>query len=561
MTLTSLPFLIFVCSSLVVYYIVPRKFRWIVLLIASFTFYGIVCFQYFPFILFTILTTYGAAVWEEKLQERRSAVVKSHKEDWDSSFKKKYKKQTSTYKRLLLAGVLVLNFAILFLLKGYIQMFFPEAAFSKALDSLGIILPLGISFYTFQSMGYIIDVYRGKTKAEKNPARLALFVSFFPQIIQGPISIYDDLAAQLYDGHELKFENIKYGFELVLWGLVKKFVIADRAVVLLNQLVKYGEILPALYTLCALLIYALQLYADFSGGIDMIRGIAEMFGINMAENFRRPYFSRSLGEYWRRWHITLGRWLKDYLFYPIAMSGPFFRLGKKAKKVFGAHIGKELPGCIATLITFVVIGIWHGANWKYVGFGLWNGLILFASGMLKPVFAKTNEGLHINTESVPWRVWQMFRTFLLVLAGYAFDIADGLKDALNMIYTASIGVISDLIHGSFAAFEPLRNFLVASDKFSNEVAERIVNYNYTWETIFKFTGFDYGDLIVIILGVGVIFTVSLIQEKTKKSLRVSIDEKKPSLEWTLVVLATVTIILMGCYGSGITAGEFVYMNF
>ncbi|MDO4206536.1 MAG: MBOAT family O-acyltransferase [Lachnospiraceae bacterium] len=537
MTFTSFSFLIFMAATLVVYYVCPKKFRWIILLLASGTFYGIVCLKYMPFLIFTILTTFFAAIGEEKIQDKRSAELKSHKEDWSSEEKKKYKQTTKIQKRLLLVAPLVLNFGILFVLKGYLQMALPNAGISAFLTSIHILLPLGISFYTFQSMGYLVDVYRGKTKAEHNPAKFALFVSFFPQIIQGPIAIYDDLAKQLYDGHDLEFENIKFGFQLILWGLIKKMVIADRAAPILNEILANKAEYGGFATLFAVLIYALQLYADFSGGIDIARGVAQMLGVTMAENFRRPYFAKSLAEYWRRWHITLGAWLKNYLFYPIAMSNGFFKIGKKAKKVFGSYIGKELPGCIATLITFLVIGIWHGANWKYVGFGIWNGGILFISTLLKPVFLKMNEKLHIREKSFGWRLWQMLRTFLLVLGGYVFDIADGLGDAFSMLKNTTAGAVTDLANGTAKAF--LGSF-----------RQMLMNL-----------GMDGKDLVLIITGLIVMIVVSIIQEKSQKSLRGMIDQKTKWLEWVLMVAATMAVIILGVYGPGIKPGEFVYMQF
>ena len=537
MTLTSFSFLIFVTATLLVYYICPKRFRWIVLLVASFVFYAIVCWKYFPFILFTMLTTFFGALWVEGLQEKRSRLLKENKEIWSAEEKKKRKAETKRDKRLIIALVLVLNFGILFILKGYLSLVIPGFDPISTLTGGKLLLPLGISFYTFQSMGYLVDVYRGKTKAQRNFAKLALFVSFFPQIIQGPIAVYDDLAHQLFEGHDLSYENLKFGFQLILWGLMKKMILADRIVLILNELLADRASYGGLGSLAALLIYALQLYADFSGGIDIARGVAQMLGINMAENFRRPYFSCSLGEYWRRWHITLGAWLKNYLFYPIAMSNAFFKLGKKAKKAFGAHVGKELPGCIATLITFIVIGLWHGANWKYLGFGLWNGGILFASGLLKPVFLKTNEKLHIRTSSFGWKLWQILRTFVLVLVGYAFDIADSLGDSIQMLKEATAGVVRQIADGSAGG---------AGSAFTK---------------VLEAARLSMADVAVILMGLAVMIAVSVIQEKTGKSMRVWIDEKKHWIEWTLTIAAALAVIFMGMYGPDVRPGDFVYMQF
>ena len=227
MELISLQYAAFVLVSVVLYYIIPKKYRWIVLLAGSLFYYVYVCKFYVGFILFTIVSTYTIARIIDGQLVKETAIVKSHKEDWDRQTRKQYKAKGRKKRAALLILGLVLNFGILAFLK-----YIPYA------ESLGLLLPLGISFYTFQSMGYLIDVYREKTKPETNIARFALFVSFFPQIIQGPIAVYDDLAKQLYVGHKFDIENIKKGILLILWGMLKKMVIADRALPIVNLITK-----------------------------------------------------------------------------------------------------------------------------------------------------------------------------------------------------------------------------------------------------------------------------------------------------------------------------------
>lgn len=184
------------------------------------------------------------------------------------------------------------------------------------------------------------------------------------------------------------------------------------------------------------LLYALQLYADFSGGIDVSRGIAQILGIEMAENFRRPYFSKSINEYWRRWHITLGAWMKEYIFYPLSLSSTFLTASKKMKATkfgatqAGAHIAKVLPTAFASLIVFLIVGVWHGASWKYVVFGLWNGGVIMLSILMKPLFDGALKKLHINPNNFFWRLFQMLRTFVIVCIGYVFDIAPSFRQAM-----------------------------------------------------------------------------------------------------------------------------------
>ena len=400
--------------------------------------------------------------------------------------------------------------------------------------TLKLVLPLGISFYTFQSMGYIVDVYREKTAAQRNPFKLLLFVSFFPQIIQGPISIYDQLAHQLFEPHEFSFTRMKHGMELILWGFFKKLVIADRAAVLITAVEKdYAQYNGTALTF-TILLYALQLYADFSGGIDISRGVAQIFGIDMIDNFKRPYFSRSINEYWRRWHISLGGWLKNYLFYPIAMSNVFINAGKKMKNTrfgktaAGAHVAKVLPTSVASLIVFLVVGVWHGADWKYVAFGLWNGLIIMISILLEPIFKSINEKLHIKPTNVPFMLFQMLRTFIIVLVGYVFDVAPSFSQAMR----------------TFALF------------FTNQ------SLSTGWSQISNL-GLGKKDYIVILGGAVIILIASLIQENAKDGLNIreKLDKKPFILRYALLFVGVLSIVIFGIYGSGYNAADFVYMQF
>lgn len=540
MSFTTVNFLLFVAATVLLYFLLPlKKCKWVVLLAASYFFYLCASYKFAAFILFTTISTYLFALWIDKVSQNSKAKVKANKANWDKEQKKKYKNKIKIQKRLIMALVLVLNFGILAFLKYY--NFFAGSlndllgifgiAFSA--PTLKLILPLGISFYTFQSMGYIVDVYREKVAPEKNPLKLALFVSFFPQIIQGPISFYDQLAHQLYEPHKFDFTRFKHGMQLILWGYFKKLVIADRAVIALTTVTDNYTAYNGTTITFTVLLYALQLYADFSGGIDISRGVAQIFGIDMAQNFKRPYFAKDINDYWRRWHITLGAWLKNYVFYPIAMSKQFINMSKNIKNTkfgntkAGSHIAKVLPTSIASLIVFLIVGIWHGANWKYVGFGLWNGLIIMISILLKPVFDFVLAKLHINPKSFLYGVFQMFRTFIVVLVGYVFDIAPSFSGALNMIK------------------------LSLFDQHIRTGITQICNL-----------GVGKKDYVVLLIGMLVIFVVSVIQERNSStSLRVMLDKKPLILRWSLTLVCLVTVLIFGIYGPGYNPAEFVYMQF
>lgn len=525
---------------MLVYFLFPlKKQKWVVLLAASYVFYLFAGYKYVAFILFTTISTYLIALWIEKITTSSKAVIKQNKADWSREQKKKYKDKIKTRKRLVMALCLVLNFGILAFLKYYN---FFAGSLNDVMGSFGIgfsaptlslFLPLGISFYTFQSMGYIVDVYREKTPAERNPLKFALFVSFFPQIIQGPISIYDQLAKQLYEPHSFDFTRFKHGIELILWGLVKKMIFADRAVEAINTVTaSYGSYNGTTLTF-TILLYAFQLYADFSGGIDISRGVAQIFGIDMMENFKRPYFSKDINEYWRRWHMSLGNWFKNYLFYPLAMSSLFINISKKIKgskfgsTAAGTHIAKVLPTSIASFIVFFMVGVWHGANWKYIGFGVWNGGIIMLSVLMKPVFEWVIKKLHINAKSLPYTVFQIFRTFIVVLVGYVFDVAPNFGEAMR----------------TFALFFTDQNLSVGWSQIST-------------------LGLGKKEYLLILAGVVLVFIVSLIQERNEKTtIREMLDKKPFIIRWGAVFVGVMALVVFGVYGSGFNAADFVYMQF
>ena len=525
-------------ATALVYFVLPfKKYRWTVLLAASIFFYCTWSYQLGAFMLFTTLSTYLIALWLNRVSVKSKAVLKEHKSEWSRDDKKKYKNKTKVRMRLVMTLALLLNFGILAFLKYY--NFFAGSlndilgAFSLdfSAPSLKLILPLGISFYTFQSMGYIVDVYREKTAPQKNPLKLLLFVSFFPQIIQGPISIYDQLAVQLFEGHDFDFTRFKHGCELIMWGFFKKLVIADRAVIAITAVTAdYNKFGGTTLTFTVLL-YALQLYADFSGGIDISRGVAQIFGVDMIDNFKRPYFSRSINEYWRRWHISLGAWLKNYLFYPVAMSNAFITASKKmkgtrfGKTAAGAHISKVLPTSVASLIVFLVVGIWHGASWKYVAFGAWNGMIIMVSILLEPLFISAKDKLHIKDTNIPFMLFQMFRTFLIVLVGYVFDVAPSFSHAMR----------------TFWLFFTNQNFKLGYSQISD-------------------LGLGKKDYLVVLIGGLIIFIASIIQERAKNGLdiRHMLDQKPFILRFALLFVALISIVVFGIYGSGYSAAGFVY---
>ena len=538
MSYTSLAFFIFAAVVAAVYFLFPvKKYQWTVLLAASYFFYLYAGYRYAAYILITTASTYGAALWIDRIATRSKEILKLHKADWDKEQKKQFKAKTKQSKQLIVTLTVVLNLGILAFLKYYNflagslnELLFSAGASFQA-PAMKLILPLGISFYTFQSVGYVIDVNREKVAAEKNPAKVALFVCYFPQIIQGPISFYDQLAHQLYEPHDFDFTRFKHGMELILWGLFKKLVIADRAYMAIKAVLdNYYDFSGTVLTFIIIL-YALQLYTDFSGGIDISRGVSQILGIELAQNFRRPYFATTINDYWRRWHITLGAWMKEYVFYPLALSKSFTGFTKWLKSTkfgstkAGLHIAKVLPTSFASLVVFFLVGIWHGANWKYVAFGVWNGGVIMLSTLLEPVFEQMTKKLRINTSNPFFVLFQILRTFLIVAIGYVFDVA---KDFVDSMYTFRM--------------------ILTDQKFSWGI-----------NTALELNIVDY--LLLAVCTV-VLFIVSFIQEKNPDtSLRVMLDQKPFLVRYFALLIGITMIVLFGIYGPRYDAADFVYMQF
>ena len=366
MLFTSFEFVAFLACVLGLYYLIPVRFQWVLLLVANVFFYARSGLYGLLFMGVTIVTSYAAARIMSAVQYHMDDTVKAHKEVWSKQERKAYKQQIKRKKRMIFIGCLLVNLGILAVLKytnfaianvnGIAALFTGRHSIAR----VNLVLPLGISFYTFQTMGYVIDVYRGKAEAEKNIFKMALFTSFFPQLIQGPISRFGELSQTLYAPHRFDFRTVWFGLERVLWGYFKKLVIADRIVVAVNAFVGQPDIYSGFYVFCGMLFYAAELYADFTGGIDITIGIAQMFGIQLAENFERPYFSKNIAEYWRRWHITLSTWFKEYLYIPL--GGNRRGLARQALNL---------------LIVWTLTGFWHGAGWNFVMWGLYYFAILF----------------------------------------------------------------------------------------------------------------------------------------------------------------------------------------
>ena len=534
MSIVTLPFFLFVAAAVLAYYLVPKKFRWIVLLVGSYIFYWLNS-TWLVLVLFGVTAvTYVTGLCIQRVNDKSTAFLKENGKDLSREERKAKKEAAKRTARIFLVIGILLDLLTLLFLKYF--NFFGEnlnmllhwiGVNGEIVPRLELLLPLGISFYTLQAISYMTDVYRGKTKADRNPAKFMLFMSFFPQIVQGPIPRHGQLAGQLYEGHSLEYKNLCHGAQLMLWGLMKKLILAERLAVVVNTVFSnytdyYG---PILFFSVAL--YGLQVYADFSGGMDIARGVAQMMGIELEANFAQPYFSSSIEDFWRRWHITMGHWMRDYVFYPLSLSKAFTFLSRKSRKVFGEFVGKRMPSLLAMFIVYLLVGFWHGANWKYVAFGLWNGVIIMSGILLEGVYRKARELCKIQEESAGWRVFRILRTFVIVSFGRFFSGAANIRAALSMFKRT-------FIHWRDITF-------------------------LTDGTLIKL-GLTTSGWIVMLFFTAILFVVDLAHEKNIR-IRDGIDRQLLVFRWIIYIGAVLAILIFGLYGPSYNAASFIYEQF
>ena len=459
MSINSAAFLLFLAIAVALYYLAPKQWRYLVLLAASAFFYLSYSVKAAIYLLFTIAVTYGAAMGLGAMHRTERAAAGIQGAD-TAAVRRIWLRR----RRLVLAGVLVLNFATLALFK-YLDSWLWTAnsvlnlvGLSFQFRPLELLLPLGISFYIFQTSGYLIDVYRGKTEPERHFLKYALFVSYFPQMIQGPINRFGALQSQLIEGNGFSADQLKYGIQLMLWGMLKKLLIADTLAAAVTEVFNHFTQYSGAVILLAVILYCLQLYCDFSGGTDLVRGASQLFGVEMMENFRRPYFAHTVDDFWRRWHISLGEWMKDYLFYPLALSKPLNRLSKKLRPVIGVRLGKLVVPCISTVVVFLMVGVWQGPGLSNIAYGLWNGGLMSLAILTAPAAVKVRERLKITDRTRWFHVFQVVRTFLLVVVGRYFSRAGQLLQALRMlkrtVFNFGLGSLSPGMLTSFG-LDPL----------------------------------------------------------------------------------------------------------
>ena len=369
---------------------------------------------------------------------------------------------------------------------------------------LDLLLPVGISFYTFQALGYIIDVYRGEVKAEKSLLRYALFVSFFPQLVAGPIERSKNLLRQMQGIASIEvwnFERVRDGFFLMVWGLFQKMVIADRASLLVDKVVNHYEKYGFFELSVAVILFAFQIYCDFGGYTNIARGAAKVMGFSLTNNFRQPYLARSVKDFWRRWHISLTSWFTDYLYIPL-----------------GGNRKGRLRKYMNILLVFGISGLWHGASWNFVAWGLLHAIYLIGAEGKDALLQKVGISM---PESFSKRVRETVLTFVLVDFAWIFFMSNSFMQACRIIRQMT------------SAFKLSKG----------------MNF-----------GLDTKDWIVLMLGILVLFIVDYLHEKGY-SLFVLVRHQELWYRWVLYLGVIWGTIMLGIYGVGYDDNSFIYFQF
>ncbi|MBR6090616.1 MAG: MBOAT family protein [Anaerolineaceae bacterium] len=495
MLFNSLHFLLFFPLVVGIYFLIPRKVRWVWLLAASYYYYMSWNAKYALLLAGSTAITWLSGLLIAGCGEKPNG---------------------DGLKKWVVAFSFLSNLAILFVFKYFhfglsvLNRILRLLHISAVRSSFSVLLPVGISFYILQALSYTMDVYRGKVKVEKNPLKYALFVSFFPQLVAGPIERSQDLLPQILVPHDFDFDRVKRGLWLMLWGYFQKLVIADRLALFVNTV--YGD--PANYlhggvvNLTALIFFAFQTYTDFAGYSNLALGAAEVLGFRLTTNFVRPFFSVNITEFWIRWHVSLSRWFVNYLYIPLGGN----RVGTFRKYV-------------NVLIVFLASGLWHGADWTFLVWGGLNGCISIVERLLTPLWRSFRSVLKFDDRSALMKCVQSAYVIFMFGLVQVFFRSETLTQAM------------DFLRG-MCRFDP-------HDLFNG----KLLNY-----------GMDPANFVITALSLLVLFAAAWFT-RDGSSLRDKLEVQPLVLRWGVIIAAIAVVILFGVYGPGFDASQFIYFQF
>lgn len=492
----SFDFLCFFPIVLLIYFVIPKKLRYLWLLAASYYFYMCWNIKYVLLLAGSTLITYVGALLLEYWR------------DW------------KRLKNITVAASLVLNFGILFLFKYFdfaavtLQKILGKIGIGMQVPKLDILLPVGISFYIFQAVGYIMDVYREKIEPEKNPLRYALFVSFFPQLVAGPIERSTNLLPQLQRVHEYKLwdtKRIQRGALIMLYGYILKLIIADRAAIYVDTI--FDPMMYTYYqgfqTALAAILFSVQIYCDFAGYTYIAVGAAKIMGFDLMDNFQMPYLARNIKDFWDRWHISLSGWFRDYLYFPLGGS----RKGT-LRKYFNIFV------------VFTLSGLWHGAAWHYVAWGILHGVLRIAGEVTLPWRVCLYKRLHFKRDTHATALVQVLCTFTLVTIAWIFFRGESVRQAV------------DMIRSIFSVFNP---WILTDGSL------------YT-------LGLDTMEWDVLLAGMLFLLIVDMLRYR-KVNLPEWFMQQNLWFRWIVFYIGILVVVLFGVYGAQYNAAAFIYFQF
>ncbi len=525
--------LVFLPLTVLLYSICPKKLRKVLLTFISWG-YFILCSRYL------IVYLIGTTVFIYCMGIRIGKVGEGIPENYEILLKKEKKsgvkdpaltplrKRKALHHALMLITVIIL-FGILLVLKytGFFASLLNRAGAS--LTAPKFLVPVGLSFYTLEAVGYILEVYWKRIPAERDFFGIALLIGFFPQTMEGPIARYGDTAKQ-FTGETKLFErtaeDMASAIMRIFWGMFKKIVIADRLNTVVANLYDGSELPHGVMIIVAAVCYTVQLYMEFSGMMDVVIGSARLVGIKLPENFRQPFFSQTASEFWRRWHITLGAWLKDYVFYPIAASRFSKDLGKKVRKKSGRYAAKLATSAVALTPVWLFNGLWHGPQLNYIFYGIYYLVLLLLEQVIDPArdafYAKTG----INRKGKGAALFRILRTWVIIFSGELLFRANGLKAGIHMFL--------NLFH----------DFGISR----------------LWDGSLLTLGIDGADWFAIVMGTVVVFLYDLMTERGF-SIRECMSRQKTPVRWACYYALIFAVIIFGAYGTGYSTVDLIYAGF
>lgn len=518
--------IVFLPVTACVYQLARSDKRRYILLLAGYYFFWTFSKMLLFFLIGTTLFTHYICLWMTSIRKQK---LYSNTGKTEGTHRKTGKNKEE--KKILLFGILVLLGVL-----GYLKYHnFFVSNWNFIADRLGlvsslkakeILTPIGISFYTLQAIGYMIDVYWNKTEVYPHPGKIALFLGFFPQIMEGPISSYAQTADQLWKGEAIRLENLCKGSVRILWGLFKKLIIADRLYVLVDTIYGKPEDYKGAAIAVAAVAYTIQLYNEFSGCMDIVIGSGRVFGIQLPENFRQPFFAESAADFWRRWHITLGVWFRTYVFYPVSVSGTMKKWTKYARAHFGKNMAKMGTMAMALFPVWLCNGLWHGPKWSYIFYGMYYFVILLLEAAFEPVRDSLFRKGMIRKEAVWFRALRIVKTWIIIFTGELFFRADelniGIKMFLNMFREFSIRQLN-------------RDFWLG-------------------------LGLDKADYIAVAAGCAVVLTVDILKEK-KLLGEDGLNKLCLPVRWGIYYSLLFSVIIFGAYGIGYKTVDLIYAGF